>query len=187
VQASGHAEPQKFLENGQCQKKTRVNVTQRGGGILVSAGGGVASLLHGPVEVQCDFLEKITRAKPVQALGEFIWNSLDADTSAVDVFFEDNELGVLSRIIVLDNGTGMERVRAPELFGSLGGSLRRPGATFYILDNSLRDDRFAAVLTLFDQAGISTATGAPGRRCRRAYASAWRRSDTSPISSWTAK
>ncbi len=30
--------------------------------------------------------------------------------------------------------------------------------TFYILDNSLRDDRFAAVLALFDQAGISTAT-----------------------------
>ena len=30
--------------------------------------------------------------------------------------------------------------------------------TFYILDNSLRDDRFAAVLTLFDQAGISIAT-----------------------------
>jgi len=30
--------------------------------------------------------------------------------------------------------------------------------TFYILDNSIRDDRLAAVLTLFDQAGISTAT-----------------------------
>jgi hypothetical protein len=74
-------------------------------------------------------LEKITRAKPVQALGEFIWNSLDADASAVDVFFEANELGVLSRIIVRDNGTGMERARAPELFGSLGGSWKRPGAT----------------------------------------------------------
>ncbi|HVO48912.1 MAG TPA: hypothetical protein VMT29_21525, partial [Steroidobacteraceae bacterium] len=30
--------------------------------------------------------------------------------------------------------------------------------TFYILDNAIRDDRLAAVLTLFDQAGISTAT-----------------------------
>ena len=29
-----------------------------------------------PVEVQSDFLEKITRAKPVHALAEFIWNSL---------------------------------------------------------------------------------------------------------------
>jgi hypothetical protein len=34
-----------------------------------------------PVEVQTDFLEKITRAKPVQALAEFIWNSLDANAS----------------------------------------------------------------------------------------------------------
>ena len=38
-----------------------------------------------PVEVQSDFLEKITRAKPVQALSEFIWNSFDADASKVDV------------------------------------------------------------------------------------------------------
>ncbi len=37
------------------------------------------------VEVQSDFLEKITRAKPVQALAEFIWYSLDEDASKVDV------------------------------------------------------------------------------------------------------
>ncbi len=29
-----------------------------------------------PVEVQSDFLERITRAQPIQALAEFIWNSL---------------------------------------------------------------------------------------------------------------
>ena len=78
-----------------------------------------------PVEVQSDFLEKITRAKPVQALAEFIWNSLDADASKVEVFFEDNDLGVLSRIIVRDNGGGIAHDRAPELFGSLGGSWKR--------------------------------------------------------------
>ncbi len=61
-----------------------------------------------PVEVQSDFLEKITRAKPVQALAEFIWNSLDADASNVDVFVEENELGAMSRILVRDNGAGME-------------------------------------------------------------------------------
>ena len=49
-----------------------------------------------PVEVQSDFLEKITRAKPVQALAELIWNSLDADASNVDVFVEQNELGASS-------------------------------------------------------------------------------------------
>ena len=81
------------------------------------------------VEVQSDFLEKITRAKPIQGLAEFIWNSLDADAATVDVFFEDNALGVMSRIIVRDNGTGMEHASAPELFGSLGGSWKRAGAT----------------------------------------------------------
>lgn len=82
-----------------------------------------------PVEVQSDFLEKITRAKPVQALAEFIWNSLDADASRVDVFVEQNELGAMSRIIVRDNGAGMEFEKAPELFRSLGGSWKRAGAT----------------------------------------------------------
>jgi len=40
------------------------------------------------VEVQSDFLEKITRATPVQALAEFIWNSLDADASTINVTVE---------------------------------------------------------------------------------------------------
>lgn len=82
-----------------------------------------------PVEVQSDFLEKITRAKPVQAIAEFIWNSVDADASKVDVFVEQNELGAMSRIIVRDNGIGMEYQKAPELFKSLGGSWKRSTAT----------------------------------------------------------
>ena len=82
-----------------------------------------------PVEVQRDFLEKITRAKPVQALAELIWNSLDADASNVDVFVEQNQLGARSRIIVRDNGTGMEYEQAPALFRNLGGSWKRSGST----------------------------------------------------------
>ncbi len=81
------------------------------------------------VEVQSDFLEKITRAQPVQALAEFIWNSLDADATSVDVNIEQNELGAMSKIIVRDNGTGMEYEKAPEMFKSLGGSWKRSGAT----------------------------------------------------------
>ena len=80
-----------------------------------------------PVEVQRDFLEKITRATPVQALAEFIWNSLDADATAIDVRFYYNDLGAMSKIIVQDNGTGMEFEKAPELFKKLGGSWKQPG------------------------------------------------------------
>ena len=81
------------------------------------------------VEVQSDFLEKITRAKPIQALAEFIWNSLDADASRIDVTVEENALGGMAKVIVCDNGTGMEYEKAPEMFKSLGGSWKREGAT----------------------------------------------------------
>lgn len=82
-----------------------------------------------PVEVQSDFLEKITRAKPVHAVAEFIWNSLDADASTINVMFEQNELGTMSKIIVRDNGTGMKYDKAAEVFRSLGGSWKRMRAT----------------------------------------------------------
>ena len=38
------------------------------------------------------------------------------------MFVERNELGAMSRIVVRDNGTGMNYEKAPELFRSLGGS-----------------------------------------------------------------
>ena len=40
------------------------------------------------VEVQPDFLERQSKAKPVQAVAELIWNDLDADASRVDVRLE---------------------------------------------------------------------------------------------------
>src|SRR5688572_5627019 len=89
-----------------------------------------------PVEVQTDFLEKITRATPVQALAEFIWNSVDADATKVEVFVSDNALGEMAEITVRDNGTGFEFSKAPELFRRLGGSWKRPGAI------TKRDGRF---------------------------------------------
>jgi hypothetical protein len=78
-----------------------------------------------PVEVQSDYLEKITRAKPVQALSELIWNSLDADATRVSVSFDHNELGALERVTVRDNGNGLPRADAPEYFRKLGGSWKK--------------------------------------------------------------
>ncbi|WP_293387591.1 ATP-binding protein [Nevskia sp.] len=80
------------------------------------------------VEVQPDFLKKITGAKPVQALAELIWNGLDADASDIGVFFNYNELDTLSEVVIRDNGTGIARDKAPEYFRRLGGSWKRPGA-----------------------------------------------------------
>ena len=80
------------------------------------------------VEVQPDYLEKITRARPAQALAELIWNSLDADASYVSTRFGQNALGGLASIQLRDNGTGIPYEKAPELFKRLGGSWKRPGA-----------------------------------------------------------
>ncbi len=82
-----------------------------------------------PIEVESDFLEKITRAKPIQAVAEFVWNGLDADAITVDVRTEHDAVGVMSRIIIQDNGTGISFVDAPMLFKKLGGSWKRAGAT----------------------------------------------------------
>jgi hypothetical protein len=74
------------------------------------------------VEVQNDFIERITKASPVQAIAELIWNSLDADAKKVRVLFEYRALGGLDKIIVEDNGTGINFAEAPTLFRFLGGS-----------------------------------------------------------------
>ncbi|CAB3762024.1 ATP-binding protein [Paraburkholderia humisilvae] len=81
-----------------------------------------------PVEVQPDFLEKITRAKPVPALSELIWNAFDADASKAEVSFEYNDLDTLDAIVVKDDGHGIPRADAPTFFRSLGGSWKKPGA-----------------------------------------------------------
>lgn len=80
------------------------------------------------IEVQPDFIEKITRAKPLQALSELVWNALDADAKEVRVYSERNELESLSAVIVRDDGDGIPRAKVQEFFRHLGGSWKRAGA-----------------------------------------------------------
>ncbi|KVC46155.1 hypothetical protein WI72_32600 [Burkholderia ubonensis] len=78
-----------------------------------------------PVEVQSDFLEKMTRAKPISALSELVWNAFDADAKNVDISFEYNDLDTLDTIIVKDDGEGIPRAEAAGFFRSLGGSWKK--------------------------------------------------------------
>ena len=78
------------------------------------------------VEVQPDFLERQSKAKPVQAVAELVWNGLDADASRIDVRLEYGDMG-MTRIVVRDNGHGIPHPEAPELFKRLGGSWKKPG------------------------------------------------------------
>lgn len=81
---------------------------------------------HVPVAIQDDFIERQTRAQPIAALAELIWNSLDGEASRVDVEFERSDLACgLSKIVVYDDGEAFPRSEAAKLFGNLGGSWKR--------------------------------------------------------------
>jgi hypothetical protein len=45
---------------------------------------------HVSITIHDDFLERQTRAQPIAALAELIWNSLDGKAGRVDVEFEVN-------------------------------------------------------------------------------------------------
>lgn len=86
----------------------------------------MANTEHVSVAVQEDFIARQTRAKPVPALAELIWNGLDADATDVTVEFAYDDLaGGMSKVVVYDNGTGFSREDANALFGNLGGSWKR--------------------------------------------------------------
>ncbi len=78
------------------------------------------------VEIQDDFLQRQSRAKPIQAISELIWNGLDADAKNVSVEFSGSDLsGRYTKIVIYDDGTGFPSRQAKELFGKLGGSWKR--------------------------------------------------------------
>jgi Histidine kinase-, DNA gyrase B-, and HSP90-like ATPase len=80
------------------------------------------------VEVQSDFLQRLSHVAPVTALSELIWNSLDADATQVDVVLDETVFGH-ERIVVRDNGTGFGHDEAPILFRNLGNSWKRSRGT----------------------------------------------------------
>ena len=76
------------------------------------------------IEAQADYLEKISRAKPIQAISEAIWNSLDADAKNVNIKIIGNEIGT-DQVEIYDDGTGFTYELAIETFGRLGGSWKQ--------------------------------------------------------------
>lgn len=78
------------------------------------------------VEVQSDHLERLASVrKPILAVAELIWNSLDADATKVRVKFRHNRLGGLEAVRVTDNGHGIDYMDATPAFGNLGGSWKK--------------------------------------------------------------
>ena len=84
----------------------------------------VPSVTRIPVAVQSDFVQRQAHTSPLQALAECVWNSLDADARLVEIEFDRNAVSLQS-ITVRDNGRGVTRERAPELFSKLGDSWKK--------------------------------------------------------------
>lgn len=78
------------------------------------------------VEVQDDFIERQSKASPLRALSELVWNALDGEATKVRIELHRSDLaGGISQIIVQDNGTGFSHDDAVQYFQSLGGSWKR--------------------------------------------------------------
>lgn len=77
------------------------------------------------VNVQADFIDRLTVARPVLAIAELIWNALDADATDVRVILNNNAQDQIESITVADNGHGIVYAEAESLFGNLGGSWKR--------------------------------------------------------------
>ncbi|MBF0426430.1 MAG: ATP-binding protein [Magnetococcales bacterium] len=80
------------------------------------------------VKVHDDHVERLTKAKPIQALAELIWNAFDADASRVDVELEyDTVFESMKSVTVRDDGHGISHEDARNLFTGLGGSWKAAG------------------------------------------------------------
>jgi hypothetical protein len=79
------------------------------------------------IQVQDDHLERIASTrKPILAIAELIWNSLDADATKVAVSLSRNPMddGVAT-VEVTDDGHSIPYLDAEELFTKLGGSWKQ--------------------------------------------------------------
>lgn len=80
------------------------------------------------VKVTDDYMAKVYRAKPEDAIAELIWNAFDADASEVSVNFTSSETGLAvgaRKIVIEDNGTSIPWDEREQLFGFLGLSWKK--------------------------------------------------------------
>jgi hypothetical protein len=71
----------------------------------------------------------LARCAPSVGVAELVWNSLDADASDVRVRLTEGALGGVGRVVVEDNGTGIDITSVDDSFGKLGWSWKRTART----------------------------------------------------------
>jgi predicted esterase YcpF (UPF0227 family) len=81
---------------------------------------------HFTVQVEGDHIGRLTTARPIAAVAELIWNSVDADATRIDVEVDADDIA-MKAITVRDNGHGIPHDEVGALFGRLGGSWKAHG------------------------------------------------------------
>ncbi|HOE03997.1 MAG TPA: ATP-binding protein [Bacteroidales bacterium] len=79
--------------------------------------------------VEKDHIESLTKANGISAISELIWNSLDADSTVIEIEYRRNQLDGIENITIIDNGLGIEYSKAQEVFSRLGGSEKKISTT----------------------------------------------------------
>ncbi len=74
------------------------------------------------VLVTDEHIKRISNCKPIEALTELIWNALDADAKVVKVSYSHSTLDTITKIIVRDDGHGINRSSIKSTFGEIGNS-----------------------------------------------------------------
>ena len=79
------------------------------------------------VQAQADHIASLSKAAPVSAIEELVWNALDADAREVRIDALTGPLGAVESVRISDDGSGIDILRADSTFGSLGGSWKLSG------------------------------------------------------------
>jgi len=79
------------------------------------------------VQAQADHIASLSKAAPLAAVEELVWNALDADAKEVRIEVATNALGAVESVKVADDGTGIDILKADSTFGFLGGSWKMSG------------------------------------------------------------
>lgn len=74
------------------------------------------------VQVGPDHLLRLGERPPLEAVAQLVWNSLDAEATAVSIEIAQNELGGVQAVRVVDDGHGMTQDEALTVFEPLGNS-----------------------------------------------------------------
>ena len=69
------------------------------------------------VKISAKGIQKsLNKFTPERAISEYVWNGFDADATNVDINIAENELNSITKIVISDNGIGIDYQKLNEKF-----------------------------------------------------------------------